>query len=419
MIWTLLGALGAYVAFQAGVTMSQYGGVDSYLESRKEGQKLRRALALINGFYVNGDPVELDDLSRSALNGMLSKLDPYSEYFDARDYERFDEEHSQEFGGIGVQIEVRDGLATVITPIEDGPSIEAGIMRGDRIVKVDGEEIQGESISELVGRLRGAVGTLVDVGVYRPSTEETFDFTLERSKIEVESVKGVRVYDDDIGYMRVAQFGRKTATEIFQAISELEGQGMNGLVLDLRNNPGGLLDAAVETIEPFVGENQLILYTEGRDESFREEWVSEYIGEPYLFPLVVLINPGSASAAEIVAGALKDTRRAIVVGETSFGKGLVQTVLPLGEGAYLKLTTSKYFTPGGYVIDGKGVAPNIEVPLSPEEDRKLAIQRQRLPFMSPDEFVARFEFEPIQDLQLQTALDTARAEIDKRVNQLR
>jgi len=409
----LLGALGAYVAFQAGVVMSQYGGVDSYFESRKEGQKLRRALALINGYYVNGDPVELDDLSRSALDGMLSKLDPYSEYFDAKDYERFDEDHAQEFGGIGVQIEVREGKATVIAPTEDGPSIEAGIVRGDRIVKVDGEEIEGESIGELVGRLRGKVGSIVNVGVFRPSSEQSFEFALKRAKIEVDSVKDAGLHDGDIGYMRIVQFGRKTAIELFEAIEQLESEGMRGLVLDLRNNPGGLLDVAVQMVEPFVGEDQLIVYTKGRDETFKEEWISEYEGDPYLFPVVVLINPGSASASEIVAGALKDTGRAIVVGETSFGKGLVQTVLPLGDGAYLKLTTSKYYTPGGYVIDGKGVEPNVEVSLSPEEDRKLAIQRQRLKLLTREEFIARFEFEPIPDMQLQTGLDVVRAEIDK------
>jgi len=405
--------LGAYVAFQVGVMMSQYGGVDSYLDSRKEGQKLRRALSLINGYYVNGDPVELDDLSRNALNGMLSKLDPYSEYFDAKDYERFDEDHAQEFGGIGVQIEVRDGNATVITPIEDGPSIEAGIVRGDRIVKVDDEEIKGESVGELVDRLRGKVGSVVKVGVFRPSSEETLEFDLKRAKIEVHSVKDAQLYDGDIGYARVTQFGRKSAIELFEAIEKLQEEGMKGLVIDLRNNPGGLLDVAVEMVEPFVGEGQLIVYTEGRDESFKQKWISEYDGDPYVFPVVVLINPGSASASEIVAGALKDTGRATVIGETSFGKGLVQSVLPLGDGAYLKLTTSKYYTPGGYVIDGNGIEPNVEVALSPEDDRKLAIQRQRLKFMSEEEFVERFEFEPMADMQLQTALDAARIDIDK------
>ncbi len=386
----------------------QHGGVGGYFEARRKASEIREALGMISAYYVNGEPAELEALTESALEGMISNLDPYSEYLNFDKLKRLDEETSQEFGGIGVQVEMRDEFLTVIAPLEGSPGDRAGLLRGDRIVGVDGESIEGLNISKSVARLKGKPGSKVVVEIERSGKEERFEVEIVRELIEVDNVRGAELLEDGIGYLRVLQFGKRTGDELEEAIDSLLAEGMQALALDLRNNPGGLLDVAVDVVEKFIPEGELIVYTKGRHAAMNEEWYSENGHEPYDFPLVVLVNPGSASASEIVAGALKDLERSKLVGEKTFGKGSVQSILPLGENTGIKLTTAKYYTPGGYVIHDNGIEPDVTIEISPEEEANLYVQRSRSGTMPLEEFVERFGFEPIKDEQLEAAKEILR-----------
>jgi len=393
--------LAAGYRFVADVSLQ--GGLENYWETRQRASELSDALSLVNAFYVDSEPVELDQLTESALEGMIADLDPYSEYLDFEKLKRLEEETSQEFGGIGVEVEMREETLTVVAPLVGSPGERAGLLRGDRIVGVDGESIEGLSITESVSRLKGVPGTSVEIEVERGSEKERFKVVVVRETIEVDNVRGAEMLGDGLGYLRISQFGKRTGSELKSSIDALIDQGMRGLALDLRNNPGGLLDAAVNVVELFVPDGQLVVFTKGRHEAMNEKWFAENSGETYNFPLVVLVNPGSASASEIVAGALKDSGRAKLVGEKTFGKGSVQSILPLSSKTGLKLTTAKYYTPGGYVIHENGIDPDLVVEISPEDEGHLIIQRSRLSSMPLEEFVERYEFEPIEDRQLEAA----------------
>jgi carboxyl-terminal processing protease len=305
---------------------------------------------------------------------------------------------------VGVQVETRNNRIVVIAPLAGTPSERAGIQRGDEIVSIDGKPVDTSSSDSIVTRLRGKPKTKVLVGLFRPSTQQTLNLTLVREIIRVESVRGVHVIDDGIGYVQLTEFSDHTAEQFRHALESLVKQGVHSLILDLRNNPGGLLDSAVEVAEPFFKKNELIVYTKGRKPSDREEFRSSSAAPPLTLPLAVLINAGSASAAEIVTGALKDTGKAIVVGERSFGKGSVQSVFKLERGEGLRLTTARYYTPGGVSIHERGIAPHVEVVMTPEEDTKLARQRGRSDLTDPKEIKERFGFDPVVDRQLETAV---------------
>lgn len=378
-------------------------------EADRSAAYVREVLELVNNQYVEPGRVDYRELTKSALQGMVASLDPHSEFMDARDYAELREEIHSEFGGIGVQVEMQEGQVVVIAPIAGSPGEEAGILRGDRIISVDGEPLTETTIDAVVSRLRGQPGTPVDVGFFRPNTEREFSVRIVRELIRVESVREVRLLPDGTGYINLAQFSERSGEEVRQALRQLTEQGMTALILDLRNNPGGLLTTAVEVAEPFFPRNELIVYTQGRQAADREEFRSNLRGEPIAVPVAVLINGGSASAAEIVAGALKDTRRAVIVGERSFGKGSVQSIFRLNEGEALRLTTARYFTPGGQTIHERGVTPDVELVMTPQEDRNLARQRARPDLTDPREFEARFGEPPILDRQLQLALDVLRA----------
>ena len=243
------------------------------------------------------------------------------------------------------------------------------------------------------------------MGLYRPATQRRYDVTLVREVIKTESVRDVHVIDGGVGYVQLTEFSEHTGEQFTRALDGLLRQGVSALVLDLRNNPGGLLDAAVDVAEPFFKKGELIVYTQGRKPADREDYRADTGGTPVALPMAVLINAGSASAAEVLTGALKDTARAVVVGERSFGKGSVQTVFPLKNGEGLRLTTARYFTPGGVSIHEKGITPNVEVVMTPDEDDKLSRQHLRSDLTDPKEFKERFGYEPIEDRQLQAALD--------------
>jgi carboxyl-terminal processing protease len=351
---------------------------------------LRDVMRLVNENYVEQDSAEFDRLARSALHGMLESLDAHSEFLEAKD---------------NVQVETRQNRIVVIASLAGTPSERAGVRRGDEIVSIDGKPLEGSTnVDAIAGRLRGKPRTTVRMGVFRPVTKETLNLTLVREIIRIESVRNARLLDHGIGYVQLTEFSDHTAEQFEGAVAQLQAKGMQSLIIDLRNNPGGLLDAAVAVAEPFFRSGELIVYTRGRKPSEHEEFRSERSSPPLSLPVAVLINAGSASAAEVVTGALKDTGRAVVVGERSFGKGSVQSVFRLENGEGMRFTTARYYTPGGVSIHERGITPHVEVVMTPEEDTKLAWQRSRSDLAEPKEFKERFGFDPVDDRQLETAV---------------
>jgi carboxyl-terminal processing protease len=365
----------------------------------------RSVLDLVGRNYVDEQAADRDQLTRAALEGMLKSLDPHSDFLKADAYRELQEEMDGKFGGIGIQIEQREGRIVVIAPIADTPSERAGVRRGDQIVKVDGQSIEKLGMDKIIERLRGEPGTKVGVALFRPDSKATIDLTLTREIIKVESVRDTRMLGAGIGYIQLTQFSERTGAEFGQALKQLQTQGAQALILDLRNNPGGLLGAAVDVAEPFFKPGELIVYTKGRTADSRQELRAGSSAGGLHLPIAVLVNSGTASAAEIVAGALKDTARAVVVGETTFGKGSVQSVFRLKNGEALRLTTARYYTPSGVSIHEKGIEPQVPVTVSPEDEGKVRLQRLRSDLADQKEFAARFGFAPIEDRPLQAAVD--------------
>jgi len=370
-------------------------------------QRFQRAIELVGARYVDPAAATPEKLTTSALSEMVRRLDPHSEFLDRKEYAQVQSDLKSEFGGIGVQIEFRDEKVVVIAPIAGTPGERAGILRGDRIVKVDGRELEAPVMRNAVDRLRGKPGTKVRLGLERTigGVVRTREIELVREIIKVETIRAASMAAPGIGYIQITQFTERTGGEFKIALAKLEDEGLRALVIDLRNNPGGLLNAAVDVLTPFFNDGELAVYTQGRDAASRSELRTGGADKPRSYPIAVLVNSGSASAAEIVTGALRDTHRAVVVGERTFGKGSVQSLLQLGDGEALRLTTARYFTPGGQVIHGKGIEPDVSLPVSAEDDRKLGIQRLRSDFASAEEFKSRFDFDPIPDRQLEAALD--------------
>ena len=368
--------------------------------------RMREVLQLVNENYVDAKPAAYADLATAALHGLTDSLDPHSEYLEAKDNLEFEEELTGEFGGIGIQVESRGGRVLVIAPIAGTPGERAGIQRGDEIVSIDGKLLAAAtSLDDVVGRLRGKPQTKVSLSLRRAGVAEPIDLALVREVIKTESVRGARVLGDGVGYIQITEFSEHTGDQFAKALDGLLKQGIDSLVLDLRNNPGGLLDAAVEVAELFFKKGEIVVYTQGRKPGDREDYRSEIDGPPLDLPVAVLINSGSASAAEVVTGALKDTGRAVVVGERSFGKGSVQSIFKLKNGEGLRLTTARYYTPSGVSIHEKGIVPQVEVVMTPEEDSKLGLQRARPERDDPALFKERFGFAPIEDRQLGAAVD--------------
>ncbi len=316
---------------------------------------------LVKKNYV--EPVKDREIVYSAIKGILESLDPHSSFLPPDMYKDMQTETKGEFGGIGIEITVKDGFPTVITPIEDTPAYKAGIKAGDQIIRIDGKPAKNMSIMDVVKIIRGAKGKPVILTIWREGFQAPKEFNVVRDVIQVKSVK-FRMLDNNNAYIRIAQFQEKTAKDLDNAFKELEKQSnskpLKGLILDLRNDPGGLLEQAVEVSDRFIEEG-LIVYIEGRNKEEKRMNFYARKKEDYKGPLVVLVNEGSASASEIVAGALQDYKRAIIVGKKTFGKGSVQTIFPLGDGSAVRLTTAKYYTPKGRSIQGEGVTPDIVV----------------------------------------------------------
>jgi carboxyl-terminal processing protease len=367
---------------------------------------VKEVLKIVNENYVDPGAADYDTLARLSIHGMVDGLDPHSEFLESQDNQELEEDLDGEFGGIGIEVETHNGAFAVIEPIAGSPGEKAGIIRGDVITSIDGKLLErGLAMETVVARLRGKPGTHVRVGLLRPASGSRLSLDLVREVIKVESVRSARVIDGTTGYIQVTEFSDHTGEQFIAALNGLLKAGIENLVIDLRNNPGGLIDSAVEVAEPFFKKGELIVYTQGRKPEDRDNYTSESDGDPLTLPIAVLINADTASAAEIVTGALKDTGRAVVVGERSFGKGSVQSIFTLKNGEGLRLTTAHYFTPSGALIHGVGISPQVEVIMSPEEDWKLSEQLARPDITDPGQFNERFGFAPIEDRQLQAAVD--------------
>ncbi|ACH38309.1 periplasmic carboxy-terminal processing protease [Citrifermentans bemidjiense Bem] len=315
-------------------------------------------LAIVKKSYV--EEVDTKKLVYGAINGMLSSLDPHSSFMPPETYKEMKIDTKGSFGGLGIEITVKEGILTVISPIEDTPAFKAGVKAGDQILKIDDKFTKDLTITDAVKRMRGVKGTKVTLTIMREGFDKTKEFVLERDIIQVKSVKH-KVLDDGYGYVRIAQFQEKTDDDLEKALQALQGEQkqLKGLVLDLRNDPGGLLDQAVRVSEHWIAEGKLVVYTEGREKDSQMRFTSRKGPKQPDYPIVVLINSGSASASEIVAGCLQDHKRAVVMGTQSFGKGSVQTIIPLADNSGLRLTTARYFTPSGRSIQAKGITPDI------------------------------------------------------------
>ncbi|RME33982.1 MAG: S41 family peptidase [Gammaproteobacteria bacterium] len=317
--------------------------------------------AKIKSDYV--EEVSDETLLENAIRGMLTGLDPHSSYLDQEDFKQLQEGTSGEFGGLGIEVGMEDGFIRVIAPIDGTPAQRAGIRAGDLIIRLDDTPVKGMSLDEAVKLMRGKPGTPITLTVVREGEEKPIRITVVRAVIKVRSVRS-ETLEPGYGYVRITTFQSRTGEDLKKALRQLQeksGGRLRGLVLDLRNNPGGVLSAAVEVADAFLDEG-LIVYTEGRIEDSELKYTAKPDDLLHGAPLVVLVNGGSASASEIVAGALQDHRRAIVMGRQTFGKGSVQTILPMTNGTAIKLTTARYFTPSGRSIQAEGITPDIIIP---------------------------------------------------------
>ena len=360
----------------------------------------RDVLQLVKENYVGDTPAGYDDLTRAALDGMVGSLDPHSQFMRADEYRATEEELTNAFGGVGIQVEQRDGQIVVITPIAGTPAERAGLRSGDRLVKIDGKTLEAPTIEKTVRLVRGEPDTEVTLTVFRASQDRTIDFKLKRERIRLDSVRNPALASDGVGYVQITQFSERTGEEFKTALLALEKRGLRALVIDLRNNPGGLLDAAIDVCDQFFEKDELIVYTQGRTPESRESFKAEGSHQHRTYPVAILVNGGTASAAEIVSGAMRDTKRAVIVGEKSFGKGSVQSVIELQNGEGLKLTTARYYTPSGVTIHEKGIMPQVEIEVSPDDEARLRSQQARSELgPEPGEVVQP----PIIDVQLAAA----------------
>jgi carboxyl-terminal processing protease len=351
-------------------------------------------LSIVQNQYV--DEVPPKELIYSAIKGTLRGLDPHSSFLDPDSYREMQVETSGSFGGLGIEITLKDDILTVVAPIDGTPAYRAGLHTGDRIVKIDGLSTKDMQLADAVKRMRGKPGTKVIVSVVREGWGEPKDFEIVREQIKVQSVRTADL-GEGIQYIKLRQFQEQSPQDLESQLEKLTKSGMKALILDLRNNPGGLLTAAVEVSEKFIDDGKLVVYTEGRVRNQNMRFSAHAKRGYSQMPMVIIVNQGSASASEIVAGALQDWGRATVVGTQTFGKGSVQTIIPLSDGSGLRLTTAKYFTPKGRSIHGKGITPDIIV----EAPKEPAPKERPLPSADPLDDLKK-------DVQLQKALEVVK-----------
>ena len=321
-------------------------------------------IALIQSDYI--EEIEPKKLMYGALDGMLSSLDDYSHFLDPDSFREMEIDTRGEFGGLGIEITIRDGVLTIIAPIDSTPADKVGLKAGDRIVKIDGVITRDIKLSEAVKKLRGKPKTKVVLTILRDHEDRLLDFTIVRAIIKIKSIKIARMLDESIGYVKLVEFQKNTGRDLGEKLSSLKKNGMKGLILDLRNNPGGLLDVAYEVSEKFLPYEAVVVSLEGRLQNLNKVYKVRGKKNYTDFPIAVLVNKGSASASEIVAGAIQDNKRGLIVGTKTFGKGSVQTVIPLKDGSAARITTARYHTPSGRIISEKGIIPDVEVELKKE-----------------------------------------------------
>ncbi|MCX7956662.1 MAG: S41 family peptidase [Endomicrobia bacterium] len=368
------------------------------------------------------EEVDRKKLLISAIKGMLKPLDPFTQFMEPDVYKELKVETEGQFGGLGIRIAIRDEWLTVITPLPGTPAYKAGILPNDRIIKIEAESTYGITIEEAVKKLRGTPGTKVNITISRESVKEPIDFTITRDIIKIEVVK-YKMLGNNIGYIALYEFNNNSYDDISKALAELKKKDMKSLILDLRNNPGGLLDQAVKIAKLFLDNNKLIVYTEGR-RSPRKEYRADITAQYSDLPMVVLVNAGSASGSEILAGALKDNKRALIIGSRTFGKASVQSVIDLGEGYGLKITTAKYYTPSGRLIQRDenvssvakststylgGIEPDIEINVAKETEAKLYQQREEIYTPGKEAVSAVKKEEQVEDVVLSRAVEILKA----------
>ena len=376
-----------------------------------------RVMQLVRQNYVDPKKVGYKELTYAALKGMLASLDPHSQFLDEEAFADLQREtQGGLFSGLGIIVGIKDGVTVIVSPMEGSPAGKAGLMPGDRIMKINGTNTEKLSLASVGDLLKGAIGEKAKLTILRPSGAVTgdgdvFEVTLTRAVIQLSSVKDPHLLSgkiagtDKVGYVRIEEFGETTPGELNHALDGLEKSGIQALVIDLRNNPGGLLDAAVEVAGEFVPPNTLIVSTKGRSADQNQEFRAKLGLSRPDYPIALLINGYSASAAEITAGALKDLNRAILVGETTFGKGSVQTVQSLGNGIGMRLTTAKYYTPSNRVINEVGVTPDLIVPITNTEERRILLAEAKRA-LSPEE---QIDVSKMVDRQLERAVAALRS----------
>jgi len=375
---TLLIAIALMVALNIGASIS---GPISAKQSDTPYENLKvfaDAFSIVQKNYV--EDVDNKDLIYGAINGMLSSLDPHSSFMPPESFKEMQVETKGRFGGVGIEITMKEGVLTVVSPIEDTPAFRAGIAAGDIIIKIDNVPTKGMTIMDAVKRMRGKKNTKVVLTIYREGEPEPIDFPIMRDIIKIKSVKS-EVLENSYGYIKVTQFQERTTKDLKKALIKIKKETgtMKGLILDLRNNPGGLLDQAVKISDLFLSEG-LIVYTDGRMDAQKMKFYASEAGTEPQYPIVVIVNAGSASASEIVAGALQDTGRGLILGTKTFGKGSVQTILPMEDGSGIRITTARYYTPNGRSIQAEGITPDlvVEKMVSSVEKNSLVIREKDL-----------------------------------------
>jgi carboxyl-terminal processing protease len=376
----------------------------------------QEAFDIIEKNYVK--PVDQKRLIQAALNGMLQSLDPHSAFLTADMYKELETETKGSFGGIGLEATILNSVLTVVSPIEGGPAYKSGIKAGDQIIKIDDKPTKEMTIADIGGKLRGPEGTKVQITIMRKTFTKPRDFIITRTSIKIPSIRYSYI-EHNIGYIRISHFQEKTTDELKQAYLDLKkrSKSLTGLILDLRNNPGGLLEEALLMSEFFLEEGSLIVSIKGRDASAEEKYIAEADGEKPNCPIVLLVNEGSASAAEIVAGALQDDGRAVILGTRTFGKGSVQGLVPFEDGSAITLTIAMYYTPKGRSIQAEGIIPDVEVeftepagkgelePAVREKDREGHIKGEEELNAEKGKTQAKEDLDTMKDNQLKYAIE--------------
>jgi len=381
---------------------------------------LSEVFVLVRDNYV--EPVDPKKLIYGACEGMVNKLDPFSQFMDPQAHEMMKSETEGKFGGLGIRIAIQEGRLTVVTPLPRTPAYELGILPGDKIMKIEGKDTKDITLSEAVNLLRGKPGTEVTISIFREGEKDLIDFTITRAVVKIESVPDAKMLTDKIGYIELTEFSKEAPDEFDKVWKKLRKQGMESLILDLRYNPGGLLTTAVEICKNFIGDKKLIVYTRGRSEEQVIKFFAERKTKHEKVPLVILVNKGSASGSEIVAGCVQDWKRGIVLGEKTFGKASVQSLMPLSDGSGLRLTTAKYYTPNGRLIHEVGITPDIVVQVPLETMAELMKQREKIYGLTPEAEKEK-EKEKIKDPQIERAKEILLAqerfsEIEKGVEEI-